>query len=36
MKEDTHNYLRDRYGSDEYYEYIGSSVKVLLKLEKDS
>lgn len=36
MKEDTFNYLRDRYGSDEYYEYISSNVKVLLKLEKDS
>ena len=34
--EPQHNYLRDRYGSDEYYEYISSNVKVLLKLEKDS
>ena len=36
VSEDTFNYLRDRYGSDEYYEHISSNVKVLLKLEKDS
>ena len=34
--EPQHNYIRDRYGSDEYYEYISSNVKVMLKLEKDS
>ena len=27
MKEDTFNYLRDRYGSDEYYEYISQMLK---------
>ena len=28
MKEDTFNYLRDRYGSDEYYEYISEMLKL--------
>ena len=28
MKEDTFNYLVDRYGSDEYYEYISQMLKL--------
>jgi len=28
MKQQEHNYLRDRYGSDEYYKYIRQMLKL--------